>query len=124
MSEKSQAQTSRVCKFRDYESQCSRRVSKSGVPDCERKDFLKSNFQDVGAKSFKVLSSTGHKMQDASCVGVNNIDCETQENEREVAPFFCASRGNVDRLGTSRPRGGRWVGGGGVEMFPCCLFFR
>ena len=48
----------------------------------------------------------------APCVGVNNIDCETQENEREVAPFFCASRGNVDRLGTSRPRGGRWVGGG------------
>jgi len=86
-------------------------VSKSGVPDFERENFLGSDFQDVGAKTFKVLSSPEHNMQMkhfASCVGVNNIDCEPQEKEREVAPFSCASRGNVDMLGTSR----LLVGGG------------
>ena len=73
--------------------------------------FSELEIPRCGAKTFKVLSSTEHKMQMkhfASCVGVNNIDCETQENEREVAPSFCASRGNVDILGTSRPS----VGGG------------
>ena len=51
----------------------------------------------------------------ASCVGVNNVECEPQEKEHEVVPFSCASRGNVDMLGTSR----LLVGGGGVKMFPC-----
>ena len=44
----------------------------------------------------------------ASCVGVNNVECEPQEKEHEVVPFSCASRGNVDMLGTSR----LLVGGG------------
>ena len=44
----------------------------------------------------------------ASCVGVNNVECEPQEKEHEVVPFSCASRGNVNMLGASR----RIVGGG------------
>ena len=47
----------------------------------------------------------------ASCVGVNNIECEPQEKEHDVVPFSCASRGNVDVLGTSR----LLVGGGGLR---------
>jgi len=86
-------------------------VSKSGVPDCERENFLGSNFQDFGAKTFEGLAAQDHKMQMkhfASCVGVNNVECEPQEKEHEVVPFSCASRGNVNMLGASR----RNVGGG------------
>ena len=81
------------------------------MPDCERESFLGSNFQDFGAKTFEGLAAQDHKMQMkhfASCVGVNNVECEPQEKEHEVVPFSCASRGNVDMLGTSRPL----VGGG------------
>ena len=81
------------------------------MPDCERENFLGSNFQDFWAKTFEGLAAQDHKMQMkhfASCVGVNNVECEPQEKEHEVVPFSCASRGNVDMLGTSRPL----VGGG------------
>ena len=81
------------------------------MPDFERGNFLGSIFQDVGLKPLKFYLPQITKMQMkhfASCVGVNNIDCEPQEKEREVAPFSCASRGNVDMLGTSR----LLVGGG------------
>ena len=111
MGDISRDHTSRVCGPRDYESQFRGEGSKSGVPDRDRENSLCANFQDVGAKTFKVLSSPDHKMQMkhfASCVGVNNIECEPHEKEHEVVPFSCASRGNVDMLGTSR----LLVGGG------------
>ena len=81
------------------------------MPDCERENFLGSNFQDFGAKTFEGLAAQDHKMQMkhfASCVGVNNIERETLEKEHEVVPFSCVSRGSVNMLGASR----RNVGGG------------
>ena len=85
--------------------------SKSGVPDCERENFLGANVQDLGAKTFESLATQDQKMQMkhfASCVGVNNIECKTQEEVHDVVPVSCVSRGSVDSLVTSR----RIVGGG------------
>ena len=74
-------------------------------------------FQDFGAKTFESLATQDQKMQMkhfASCVGVNNIECKTQEEEHDVVPVSCVSRGSVDSLVTSRR-----IVGGGVEMFTC-----
>ena len=81
------------------------------MPDCERENFLGADFQDLGAKTFESLATQDPKMQMkhfASCVGVNNIECKSQENEHEVVPLSCVSRVSVNMLGTSR----RNVGGG------------
>jgi len=45
----------------------------------------------------------------ASCIGVNNIECKSQENEHEVVPFSCVSRVSVNMLGTSRRNVGEGV---------------
>ena len=98
VADKSRDQTSRVCRSRDYESRL-RGGSKSGVPDCERENFLGANFQDLGAKTFESLATQDPKMQMkhfASCVGVNNIECKTQEEEHDVVPGSCVSRSFVD----------------------------
>jgi len=69
------------------------------VPDCEQENFLGANVQDLGAKTFESLAARDQKMQMkhfASCVGVNNIECKTQEEEHDVVPGSCVSRSLVD----------------------------
>ena len=69
------------------------------MPDCEREYVLGADFQDLGAKTFESLAIQGQKMQMkhfASCVGVNNIDCKTQEEEHDVVPGSCVSRSLVE----------------------------
>ena len=81
------------------------------MPDRNRENSLCSNFLYFWAKTFEGLAAQDPKMQMkhfASCIGVNNIECKSQENEHEVVPFSCVSRVSVDMLGTSR----RNVGGG------------
>ena len=53
----------------------------------------------LGAKTFESLATRDQKMQMkhfASCVGVNNIECKTQEEEHDVVPVSCVSHSFVD----------------------------
>ena len=84
------------------------------MPDCERENFLGANFQDLGAKTFESLATQDQKMQMkhfASCVGVNNIECKTQEEEHDVVSVSCVSHSFVD-CPDEASEGGCWDPGG------------
>jgi len=59
----------------------------------------------------------------ASCVGVNNIECKTQEEEHDVVPVSCVSHSFVD-CPDEASEGGCWDPGGltGAQPFmrPLC----
>jgi len=84
------------------------------VPDCEQENFLGAIFQDLGAKTFESLAARDQKMQMkhfASCVGVNNIEYKTQEEEHDVVPVSCVSHSFVD-CPDEASEGGCWDPGG------------
>ena len=84
------------------------------MPDCEQENFLGAIFQDLGANTFESLATRDQKMQMkhfASCVGVNNIECKTQEEEHDVVPGSCVSRSLVE-FPDEASDGGCWDPGG------------